>query len=62
MNKYCNYTLEEDKSQKFSHSVISFIHDSKTFKENNTLFKPKIEYRIESGRSRQKISEEIYFS
>lgn len=32
----------------------------KTFKENNTLFKPKIEYRIESGRSRQKISKEIY--
>lgn len=61
MNKYCKYTLEEDKSQNFSQSVIAFIHDSKTFKESNTLFKPKIEYRIEPGRSRQKISKEIYF-
>lgn len=41
--------------------MISFIHDSKIFKENNTLFKPKIEYKIESGRGRQKISKYIYF-
>ena len=41
--------------------MISFIHDSKTFKENNTLFKPKIEYRIESWRNKEEISKGIDF-
>lgn len=61
MNKYCKYILEEAKSHKFSHSVISFIHDSETFKENNTVFKPKIDTELNLGGADRKFQKKFIF-